>query len=262
MGPGAPVIWHTAPMADTDRPDGTDEGPSLEMPSFSLKRKKKAPEEAEPGVAAPPEPTPAPTAEPTAETVKPTAEQAPAPPVVHEPVDPVEPPTAVVPPVPSQPEPETAPETVAHPRARRLPTVTLSGIPAAAATGVVVGGLAVLLSWLATSACDVVRGTSSCGGGPGLLILVVVLGLLAYVGGLLLRIFGVPDAGSTSLLAVGILAVLVLVFLLGSIDEWWMVVAIPVAAVIAYCASWWVTTSVVGGDGDTGASGPEPHDVR
>ena len=39
MGPGAPVVWHTAPMADTRRPDGTDGGPSLEMPSFSLRRR-------------------------------------------------------------------------------------------------------------------------------------------------------------------------------------------------------------------------------
>lgn len=191
MGPGAPVIWHTAPMADTGRPDGTDEGPSLEMPSLPLRRKRKARE----------------------------AEAA--------------------------PEPPTRPE----PRARRqLPTIALSGIPAAAATGAVIGGLAVLLSWLATSACDVVRGTSSCGGGPGLLILVAMLVLLAYAGGLLLRVFGVPDAGSTSILAVGMLAVLVLVFLLGSIDEWWIVLAIPVAAVIAYCASWWVTTAVVRDD--------------
>jgi hypothetical protein len=82
------------------------------------------------------------------------------------------------------------------------------------------------------------------------------------VGGLLLRVFCVPDAGSTSILAVGIMAVLVLVFLLGSIDEWWMVIAIPVAAVIAYCAAWWVTNAVVGADTDTGTEAPEPHDVR
>ena len=53
---------------------------------------------------------------------------------------------------------------------------------------------------------------------------------------------GVPHAGSTSLLAVGILAVLVLVFLLGSLDEGWALVAVPVASAIAYAASWWVTS--------------------
>ncbi len=154
-----------------------------------------------------------------------------------------------------------APGAVHEPRPRReLPTIALSGLPAAAATGVVVGALAVLLASLATGACDVVRGTSSCGGGPGLLVLVVVLVALAYAGSLLLRVFNVPGAGSTSTLAVGIMAVLVLVFLLGSIDEWWMLLAIPATAAIAYCASWWVTTAVAGED--TGADAPEPHDVR
>ena len=56
------------------------------------------------------------------------------------------------------------------------------------------------------------------------------------------------------------MAVLVLVFLLGSIDEWWMVIAIPAAAVIAYATSWWVTDAVVGDD--TEALAPESHDVR
>ena len=60
-----------------------------------------------------------------------------------------------------------------------------------------------------------------------------------------------PDAGSTSLLAVGVLAVLVLVFLLGSLDEGWTLVAVPVASAIAYAASWWVTTAV--GDDDPAA---------
>jgi hypothetical protein len=111
-----------------------------------------------------------------------------------------------------------------------------------------VGGIAVLLGWLAGVGCEAVRGTSACGGGPGLLILVVVVAVLAWSGSLLLSALGVPHAGSTSLLAVGILAVLVLVFLLGSLDEWWALVAVPVASTTAYAASWWVTTAA--GDED------------
>ena len=227
-------------MADTGKPDeGPDDGPSLEMPSLSLRRKQQASEE---------DSAPGPTSEPT------TAISA---------VEPAESPTAVVPAATTDADEAAAATAPPEPRVRRqLPTIALSGIPAAAVAGVVIGGLAVLLSWLATSACDVVRGTSSCGGGPGLLILVVVLAVLAYAGGLLLRIFGVPDAGSTSVLAVGILAVLVLVFLLGSIDRWWMIIAIPVAAVLAYGASWWVTTAVVGDDEGSEVETPEPHDVR
>ncbi|TGN62981.1 hypothetical protein EXE59_02735 [Nocardioides eburneiflavus] len=173
-------------------------------------------------------------------------------------------------------KPEAAPETASGPvpraaasdpaatepaRVRRpLPSVSLAGLPAAAVTGVVVGALGVLLVWLAGVGCEAVRGTSSCGGGPGLLVLVVVLGVLAWAGSLLLRVFAVPDAGSTSLLGVGILAVLVMVFLLGSLDQWWTAVAVPVAAAAAFAASWWVTTTVVGEDAEAEASAP--HDVR
>ena len=121
------------------------------------------------------------------------------------------------------------------------PTAPVRGLPAAPLTGIVVGGLAVLLAWLAGVGCEAVRGTSACGGGPGLLILLVVLVVLAWTGSLLLRVLGVPHAGSTSLLAVGILAVLVLVFLLGSLDEGWALVTVPVASAISYAASWWVT---------------------
>ncbi len=170
-----------------------------------------------------------------------------------------EPPTAVVPVVQDvdEPEPEDEP---AHREPRPRRELPLSGLPAAAVTGVVVGGLAVLLAWLAGRGCDVVRGTSSCGGGPGFLILLVVLALLALAGGWLLARFGVPDAGSTSLLAVGIMAVLVLLFLLDSLDQWWSAIAVPFTAVVGYCVSWWVTNAVVGDDVEQDVA--EPHDVR
>jgi len=135
--------------------------------------------------------------------------------------------------------------------ASREPRLSFPVVPpltAAAITGAVVGGLAVLLTWLSTTACDAVRGTSSCGGGPGFLILVAMLVVLAYAGALLLGALGVPEAGSTSVLAVGITAVLVMLFLLDSIDDGWMVIAIPVVAVLAFIASWWITNAVVESD--------------
>ena len=188
-------------MAD---PGDPDDGPSLEMPAFSLRRRRSA-------------------AEP----------------------DPVE-------------RDETEPEPVRRREPRRLPTVALAGLPAAAVTGVAVGALAVLLAWLAGAGCSALRGTSSCGGAIGLPLLLAGLVLLAWVGSLLLRVLGVADARSTSVLAVGIMAVLVMVFLLGSLDEWWALVAVPLAAVAGYGASWWVTSSVVGEDGEA----PVPRDVR
>ena len=243
MGPGAPVIWHTAPMADTGRPTAPTT-PSLEMPSFSLRRKKKEPEE----VASDPAPADARSPPSTVELAQPVRRADPS--SRH----------AVVP--WSSPTPTTHRRVHGATPPPRAPDVALSGLPAAAATGVVVGGLAVLLAWLATSACDAVRGTSSCGGGPGLLILVAVLVVLAYAGSLLLRLFGVPDAGSTSILAVGILAVLVMVFLLGSIDEWWAVIAIPVAAVIATAPRGGSPTPSSATEADVDEDVAEPHDVR
>lgn len=124
-----------------------------------------------------------------------------------------------------------------------LPTV--AGLTAALVVGALVGGLAVLLTWLALTGCGAVRGTASCGGGPGLTLLAAVLILLAWLGGTLLARAGVPDAGSTSLLAVGVMAVLAMLFLMESLFDWWMVIAIPVVAMAAYALSWWVTTRVV-----------------
>ena len=165
---------------------------------------------------------------------------------------------------PAQPAPPAQSDQQPRRRARRrpLPTVRVSGLQAALLTGVAVGALALLLTWLAGVGCEAVRGTSACGGGPGLLVLVVVLAALVGEGTFVLRALGVPHAGSTSLLAVGILAVLVLVFLLGSLDEAWGLVAVPVASVLAHAASWWVTTTV--GDDDPGADTPAPtsYDVR
>ena len=238
-------------MADTGKPDDdTDDGPSLEMPSFSLRRKKKAPppDDVAPEPEPDPEPEPEPDPEPEPEPV--------AAPTVEVPAQPAyEPATAVVPVAEVDEDDEPA-----HHEARFPRELPLSGLPAAAATGLVVGGLAVLLAWLAGRSCEAVRGTSSCGGGPGFLILLLVLALLALAGGWLLARFGEPEAGSTSLLAVGIMAVLVLLFLLGSLDEWWSAIAVPVTAVVAYCGSWWVTNAVV--DDDARQDVAEPHDVR
>ena len=200
--------------------DGTpDDGPSLEMPSFSLRRRTRAPQDAAP--------------EP----------------------EPVEP-EPVIPEPELDDEPEA--EDVGRRRARTAPPVT--GLPAALLTGLVVGVLAVAFAWLAGAGCEAVRGTTACGGAAGLPILVAGLVLLAWVGTLLLRFFGIADAGSTSILAVGVLAVLVMLFLLGSLDEPWAAVVVPLVAVVGYGLSWWVTTSVVGED--TGAEFPDPHDVR
>ena len=227
-------------------PDKSEDRPPLEMPSFSLRPRKKD---------APAEDTGEDTGEDTREGTAP-----------HEdtPSEPAPDLSAPEPPSGSQLEPQAQPAQQPQRRARRrpLPAIRVSGLQAAILTGVVVGALALLLAWLAGVGCEAVRGTSSCGGGPGLLILLVVLAALAWEGAFVLRALGVPHAGSTSLLAVGILAVLVLVFLLGSLDEVWALIAVPMASAVAFAASWWVTTAVRDDDPAADTSSRTSYDVR
>lgn len=183
---------------------GKDATPSLEMPSLSLRRRRR----------------------PQA------VEVAPGPPS--------EPPTEVRPEPPTEPPSEQVAESPAERTSRPR-----SGLAVAVVTGAVLGLLAVLLTALAISGCGAVRGTSSCGGGPGLAILMGVMVLLAWLGGVVLHRFGVPDAGLTSFLAVGATAVLAMLLLMDSLYEWWMVIAIPVVAMASYALAWWVTTAIV-----------------
>lgn len=262
-----------------------DERPSLEMPSFSLRRKRRAepdqvpaaePEaptepEAAPASRSSPEPVPQPevSAEPApVEARAPrlrrrTPRAAPAPTQdVSEPVaastsaaahavpEPAASRHAVS--EPETPEPEATDTEVAEPAPPRPPLAGGSAATAAAVTGLVVGVLGVALSWLAGTACDMARGTSSCGGTVGLPLLLAALAVMAYAGAALLRGLRVAEPGSTSLLATGVLAVLVMVFLLGSLDEAWAAVAVPVLAVLAYTGSWWLTAAVTDDAGDGG----------
>ena len=200
-------------MADTGK---SDDGPSLEMPSFSLRRRQ----------------------EPAAGDER-----------CHRAT-------------PSRRARAGQPEPAPRPRAE-LPSLALAGLPAAVVTGLVVGGLSLLIAWLAAAGCDAVRGTSACGGAAGLPILLVGLVLLAWVGGVLLRTWGVADPFSTSILAVGVLAVLVMLFLLGSIDEWWAVIAVPLLAMASYTGAWWVTTAVGAEDSEVSeVAADQARDVR
>lgn len=224
-------------MADKDL---EGDGPSLELPSFGFGRKKKA-KQSEP--TAPVEDT---TPEPEPE---PVVEPEPVPPLAPE-LDPITPepqPTPVVPEtlamkVATGPEPQPEPEAPREKRDFSLPAIP--AVQAAVVVGAVIGLLAVLLTFASLKLCELVRGTDSCGG-PGLLLLVATLVILTYVGGWLLRGFGIDDPGSTSFLAVGLLAVLAMLFFLDVIYNWWMVIVIPLVAMGTYALSWWVTTRFV-----------------
>jgi hypothetical protein len=109
-------------------------------------------------------------------------------------------------------------------------------------TGVLVGAVAVGLTWASLRGCEIVRGTSSCGD-PGYLLLLGIVVVIVLLGVFLLRMWGVPEPGSTSLLAVGLLAVLAMLFLVGVLFEWWMIFVVPACSALTFAAAHRVTTT-------------------
>lgn len=268
-------------MADEDR---RNDGPSLELPSLGFGRRKRRKQAAEPSApdqpeAVPSEPVEAETTQPLASQGEPEVEPAPEPPSPA-PVTREDVPTASTPPpvltdaepateetrplfvdqapasplappprVPANaPEPEPrAPRRrrAREPRERRqLALPAIGGMAAAIITGVLVGVITVGLTWASLNLCEIVKGTSSCGG-PGLLLLVAILVAMVLLGAVLLRAFGVTDPGSTSFLAVGLLAVVALLFLVDVLFNWWMIIVIPACAVATFALSHWVTTAFI-----------------
>jgi hypothetical protein len=75
--------------------------------------------------------------------------------------------------------------------------------------------------------------------------LLVILAVTIFVGAVLLRGFGVADPTSTSALGVGIVAVLTLVFFLGSLESAWMFVVLPAVTAVSFAISNWVTAALV-----------------
>ncbi len=193
-------------MAQKDPGDG----PSLELPSLGFGRKR-----TRAGRAAEPAPALAPP-----------------------PGAPPEPPRAAAPAAPVTPAD-------ADPEPRRRPSVRqLGGMAASVVTGLVAGLLLVGLIWLSTQTCDLVRGTSSCGR-PGFPLLLAVLVVVVVAGRVLLGWFGVPDPGSTSFLALGLVAVAALLFLSNVLVAGWVAPIVVALSVAAFALSHWVTTAFV-----------------
>jgi hypothetical protein len=130
-------------------------------------------------------------------------------------------------------------------------------------TGLVVGGLIVGATAGSLRICTEVKGTSSCGD-QGFFLLVAILAVAVVIGTVLLRLAHVAEPGSTSFLAVGLLSVATLLFLVGSIFQWWMVIVIPLVSVATFLLSHWVTSNYIDPDHDGAdpAFEPEHHDVR
>jgi hypothetical protein len=140
------------------------------------------------------------------------------------------------------PETEPAPEPEPVRRPRRRIRVHLPGWVAAPLVGAVVGLVLVGLTAGSLHLCTAMRGTDSCGK-PGLLLLLAITAVAILLGSFLLRLAGVGPHGSAGFLGVGLLVVLVLLALLPVLDEWWVVIVVPVVSALTFSASWWLTTT-------------------
>lgn len=132
---------------------------------------------------------------------------------------------------------------VGEPPATRKPRRPVPPLLAAAGVGLFVGILACGLTYLGMIACQEIQGTTACGT-PGFFVLMAIVVMLVAVGGFLLAVLRVPDAMSTSFLAVAVLAVVALAFLIEVIFEWWMILVIPVLAGLLFAGSHWVTRTI------------------
>jgi hypothetical protein len=139
-----------------------------------------------------------------------------------------------------RPERAQGPESRKTREPRATPLVP--GRLAALLTGIAVGAAGAAGTYGAMAGCKAVRGVSTCGGAPGFFILVAILVLMVLLGAGLLSLLRVSDAGSTSFLAVGLVAVVAMLFLLEVIFSVWMFAVIPAVSGVAFLVAHWVTT--------------------
>jgi hypothetical protein len=142
---------------------------------------------------------------------------------------------------PAQPAGGSSP--AAEPKGPRQPVKlpALPAEPAALLVGAAVGLAAVVLTYLSLQACELVTGTGSCGG-PGLIVLLVVVALMILGGSSALRMFDVPDSGGLSFLGVAMFVAVCLVVLLPNLLEPWMIIAAPVLCALTFGVAYWIVT--------------------
>jgi hypothetical protein len=272
-------------------PDDEEKGPpSLEPPSF-FGRKKRGKKPAKDQAVSPPQPTAQSTTQPVAAPVSRDAdirpEVGPVPPpdetpttildadqptLWQPPPGPLPPPLfaderpvqRVAPSAPVAPVASVEPQVPEEPRAPKPPRGPwLTGWAAAIVTGLVVGGLIVGGTSASLRLCTKVRGTESCGN-AGFPLLVLILVVVVLVGAVLLRASHVPEPGSTSFLAVGLISVVALLFLIDQLLEWWMVIVIPIVSILTFALAHWVTKSYIEPsiEEDSDEDALEVHDIR
>lgn len=118
----------------------------------------------------------------------------------------------------------------------RKPRTPPSPLVVSIIVGLFVGVLACGLTYAGMVGCQKIQGTTACGG-PGFFVLMAIIVMLVAAGSFLLKQFGVREPTSTSLLAVGLVAVVALAFLIEVIFAWWMIIVIPLLSAVAYAGS-------------------------
>ncbi len=134
----------------------------------------------------------------------------------------------------------------------------IDGRIAAAITGALIGLLGGALTYLALLGCDAIRGTRTCGGGPGFFAILAILAVMVVAGALVLTLWRLPEPRATSVLGVGVLFVLMLLVLQDQLLSPWMFLVVPVVTALGFLLGHWVTTAFVE---KVPEKGPQ-HDVR
>lgn len=145
------------------------------------------------------------------------------------------------------PKPPRAPREPRPTRpARAARTAPIASVPpraAAAAVGALVGLLLTGLTVGALRGCGAVRGTETCGGAAGTLLLVLIVVVGALLGRLALDLLHAPEPGGTAVLGVALVCVVSLLFLAGSLTSPWMVVVQPILGALAFLGAQLASTA-------------------
>lgn len=130
-----------------------------------------------------------------------------------------------------------------RPRLPRLPDgVTMPSNLGAPVAGLLTGIALLAFTWVGLRGCEALRGTTSCGTGPGLLALVVVLILAVLVGRVLLVLLKVPEPGMTSFLAIGLTSLVAVLGPSAILDSAAVVVLVPLVCAVTFVVAAWIAT--------------------
>ena len=118
---------------------------------------------------------------------------------------------------------------------------------AAAITGLVCGAVATGLVWSGERACDAVRGRPTCGG-YGVPMLLVIVAICFVIGVVLLRVFGVEEAGVSAFFGATLPLLVVLGLLIDYVFDGWMAVALPLMAMGSFVVSVYLARALEAAD--------------